>query len=451
MYMRKWDERKRALSSNYDFVHAKNIGWYSGMMAAPKPQIGTHFEELAVPGFISFNGDDFIALLGLIVSDGFAGGAEKNQKVVSFASFRNDPNIEALAIRCGFRRKESNPCVWLCTSHEFANWVRENCYCGADLGAENKCVPRIVKAATPRQIKIFLEYFDDRNRDCSQYYSGSKRLIDDLQELHMLIGKRSTIGKRDPCTSKFDGNKSGFIHSKLPQYVLTVSDTDSLSIVRKKHIEQDLYNGNVYCVTVPNGTVVTRRNGSVMYSGNCWAYASVAALMLARMAANMPYKRLSAHMVGCLVKNYRDEGGWGALALDFMVKNGVADVEHWPEKSMRRSNDTPAMRDNAKLYMPGEIIVDLESPVYDRDLNWDQVVSCLLQNFPVAGDFNFWGHAVACIDVLEIERGDFGILILNSWSDNWNNDSPYGPGTSVLRGNRARPDNAVAICNAIAS
>jgi hypothetical protein len=185
--------------------------------------------------------------------------------------------------------------------------------------------------------------------------------------------------------------------------------------------------------------------------GFCWAYAAVAALMLSRMGSNMPYKRLSAHMVGCLVKGYKDEGGWGALALDFMMKNGVADVDSWREKSMSRSNDTPAMRENAKLYMPQETLVDLQAPVYDRDLSWDQLVSCLLQNFPVAGDFLWWGHAVACLDVIEIERNDFGILILNSWSDRWNADSPYGPGTSVLRGNKARPDNAVAICSAVAS
>ena len=439
MYLRKWDEGARSLSSGYSFALAKDIGWYAGLLHAPTPQIGTHFEELAVPGFAAFTGDDLFALLGLIVSDGFAGGAEKNRNVVSFASFRGIPEIEQLALRCGFRRKESNKSVWVCTSHEFADWIRENCYCGHELGASNKCVPRIVKAATPRQIGIFLQFFDDRNRESTQFFTGSKRLADDLQELHMLVGKRSHIGVRDPRETKYDGNRDGVIRSRLPQYVLTVAGTDSLCIDRKKHIESERYKGMVYCVTVPNGTIVTRRNNSVLYSGNCWAYGTASAVTLLRALQGLPYRRLSAHAIGCMVKGYRDQGGWGAQSLDFVKERGIPDVDHWAEKSMSRSNDRPETWVNARKHRVTEGFVELNAPVYDRDLTFDQKMTCLLNRIPVVCDYMWWGHCVCAADPVEVEPGSFGSRDWNSWGDGWS-----AKGMGIIRGDKAVPDNAVA-------
>src|SRR5690606_12531704 len=127
----------------------------------------------------------------------------------------------------------------------------ENAYCNESVGSQNKRVPEFVKASSPRQIKHFLNWFDDRNRSGLQFYSSSKRLIDDLQELHLRIGKRSHIGVADPKTVPFEGNKAGEIRSK-GGYVLTVGDIDRLCIDRKKHIETDHYKGLVYCAAVPN-------------------------------------------------------------------------------------------------------------------------------------------------------------------------------------------------------
>ena len=58
----------------YSFVKAKDLGWYTGLMPSPKGWIGTEFVELEVPGDRAYDGDDFFALLGLIISDGYAGG-----------------------------------------------------------------------------------------------------------------------------------------------------------------------------------------------------------------------------------------------------------------------------------------------------------------------------------------------------------------------------------------
>lgn len=173
--------------------------------------------------------------------------------------------------------------------------------------------------------------------------------------------------------------------------------------------------------------------------GYCWAYGSTGAVMLLRAAMGLPYVRLSGHAVGCKIKNFRDEGGWGAASLDFIKTYGVPSVDLWKEKSMSRSNDTEATWRDAAKHKVTEGWVDIEAAIYDRDLSFDQVATCLLNRIPVVCDFNWWGHCVVAMDLVEVERGSFGLLILNSWSDAWSEN-----GAGVLRGSKAIPDNAVA-------
>ena len=187
----------------------------------------------------------------------------------------------------------------------------------------------------------------------------------------------------------------------------------------------------------PNGTRYPSlgQNGQ----GFCWAYSTGAAITILRAKANLPYKRLSPHGVACKIKGFRDEGGWGALSLEFAIKNGYPTVEDWPEKSMSRQYDNPTTWANAEANKITEQWMDVEPPVYDRDLTFEQVMTCLLSRIPVVGDFNWWGHSVCLLDPVEVEPASFGVRIINSWTDNWGDK-----GESVLRGSKAIPDGATA-------
>src|SRR6185436_9364435 len=90
MYVRKWDEAKRTLSDSYSFVQAKDIGWYAGLLSSPSGQIGTDLVEVEIPGDRRYDGDDLLAMLALIVSDGYVGGTYNTKNWVSFASFREE-------------------------------------------------------------------------------------------------------------------------------------------------------------------------------------------------------------------------------------------------------------------------------------------------------------------------------------------------------------------------
>jgi hypothetical protein len=445
MLVRKWDERQRTLSNNYSFVRAADLGWYSGLMPAPAASIGTELVELEIEGDRRYDGDDLIMLLSLIVSDGYAGSSEKTRNWVSFCCFnpQRQESVAALARRVGFHEQTSRPGVWIrYDAGALADWVRANCYHGKDYSASSKRLPDLVKCASTRQIQLFLRTYGDQTHGSAtpQFYSVSKALIDDLQILHLKIGKRSVVDTTAPRTSVIQSgeNVGKAIHGNRA-YVLTVGKVDRLCLDRKKHIASDRYNGLVYCATVPNGTLITRRNGTVLISGNCWMYSTTMAVMMFRAVANMPYVRLSAHAGACMIKGFRDEGGWCGLSMDWHMSRGNPSVEFWPEKSMSRSYDKPATWENAAQHRVLEGWVDLDAPVYNRELSFDQVMTLLLCRIPVAGDFNFWGHSVCLLDPVEIERGSFGPRGVNSWTDAWGDLGEF-----VLQGSKAVPDSAVA-------
>lgn len=174
-------------------------------------------------------------------------------------------------------------------------------------------------------------------------------------------------------------------------------------------------------------------------NGYCWAHSVVMAIQLSRAVANMPYVRLSAYSVAAVIKNFKNQGAWGALALDFIQDRGVVPMSLWPEQSMDRSLDNAANWDAAKDFRVTEAWQDEDVAVWDRNLSFDQVATLLLMNQPVVVEYNWWGHSVCAMDLVEVSRNSYGLRIINSWSDR------HGTlGTEVLTGSRAIPDGAVA-------
>lgn len=180
--------------------------------------------------------------------------------------------------------------------------------------------------------------------------------------------------------------------------------------------------------------------------GFCWAYSTTMAVMMARVVANLPYVRLSAHATACMIKGFRDEGGWCGLSMERQMSHGTPSVALWPEKSMSRSNDRPEVWANAATHKVTEGWVDLAAPVYDRNLTFDQAMTLLLCRVPLACDWNWWSHSTCMVDPVEIESGSFGMRGINSWTDS------YGDrGMFVLQGSKTIPDSAVGVLVAGAS
>lgn len=432
MLLRKWDESKRTLSDQYTFQRAGDIGWYAGFMAAPQGWRGTEILEVEVPGDRRYSGDDFVAMLALIVSDGFAGDPfKKTKNLVSFAAFRPDrrESTAALAHRIGFKESPSRSGVWNRWSADaLADWVRTNCYTSPELGAKNKRIPDIIKSLSRRQIELFIDFFGDRSYDkkSEQYYSTSKRMVDDLQELLLRIGRRSTLSL---SAEKYGMMPQGTVCKSSPLWTLTASDTGRLCVERKKHIERESFKGEVYCAAVPNGTLITRHNGSVLISGNCWAFSSTKATMYVRALMGEPLVRLSAWWVAGKVVGWRDQGYWGAASLAQIVKEGVPVESLCPSYSSRY--DTSETRADAAKRKVTEWWDGSEDP---REAQ-KQLVSMLLKRIPCVVDLNDMGHSMCAIDIKSLNP--LTIVYDNSWGDQGDKGLYYGTGA------RARPDGLV--------
>lgn len=166
---------------------------------------------------------------------------------------------------------------------------------------------------------------------------------------------------------------------------------------------------------------------------NCWAHGTCSAVMLVRAKNNQPFVSLSAYHVACIIKNYRDEGGWCTQALDFIAKRGIASEEFWPQRSVSKSNDTPQMWQNAALHKV-EQWWDISD---NRETAKRQMATLLLLNDPVQTDHNWWGHSICTMRL--ISWNPFKTMIWNSWGESWSDR-----GMGILEGSKAIPDGAVA-------
>jgi hypothetical protein len=204
--------------------------------------------------------------------------------------------------------------------------------------------------------------------------------------------------------------------------------------------------------------------------GYCWMHSGVSAMLLHRCASNQPYADLSAYAGACIIKSYRDEGGWGAEGCDFLAQRGIPTAQFWPQRSMSRDNDKPETWADAAKHKITAGWWDVGTDQYDRKLTWQQLATLWLSDCPTVNDYNWWSHSVCGADLVEgastwgklradsgkrLTRKAFDLIwgmdsdeagagwgcrILNSWGDSWS-----AMGMGVLAAGKAVPDGSVAI------
>lgn len=125
---------------------------------------------------------------------------------------------------------------------------------------EKYVLPTWIHKLSQRQFDIFLGSLIDgdgsrhiRSTNSSVLY-GVKDFLDKVHSHLVVRGYRSSITEYRKNTFRLN-----ILHSR--DYV----DIDKFN----KNNEWVDYNGKVFCVTVPNGLVIVRRNGKVHVSGNC--------------------------------------------------------------------------------------------------------------------------------------------------------------------------------------
>lgn len=165
----------------------------------------------------------------------------------------------------------------------------------------------------------------------------------------------------------------------------------------------------------------------------CWCNGVVTGMTAVRAANRQPYIALSPASVAAPIKNYRNYGGWGGEALEYIIDNGICSTKHWPANAIDRDYDNAQSQANRRLHMVTEWI-DIDCD--DRDC-FDMVFTCLLLNMPVACGFNWWSHETCALWPVRLSAGRYAIGHRNSWGDDYGEN-----GFFVLEGRKAIPDDA---------
>jgi len=141
----------------------------------------------------------------------------------------------------------------------------------------NKFIPTEIKNASSEVILVFLDAFrlgDGSHTEDShyRYYTTSKQLADDLQELCLKAGLVANIAKKPSKGTEMKiGGKT--YKRNYDKYILTVVENSDFWFetgkLKSNYINEVDYSGTVHCVTVLNGTLYVRRNGKSFISGNC--------------------------------------------------------------------------------------------------------------------------------------------------------------------------------------
>lgn len=292
MLVRKWSQAQGTLEESYSFISAANLGWYSGLMnrVVWGGNQSSDLDEYIIPGDphgkhkpLRENMHIPIALwmqfLGIYLAEGTVlsePGVYKIQLAASKA--REKDYIRQLLRDMGIHSFEGSD------RFTFENKRVYTAMC--DLGlkgvkAPQKFVPKFVFQQSAENIRQFLHghFIGDgsTNKGRRAHYTSSKRLANDLQTLIFLSGDESGISSRLPrCSTMRDGR---IVIGRYPEYRVSVRQSKGLSIERKHCISRRQYSGPVYCAEMPtHHTLVTRRNGKILISGNCTGNAVVGLL-----------------------------------------------------------------------------------------------------------------------------------------------------------------------------
>ena len=203
-------------------------------------------------------------------------------------------------------------------------------------------------------------------------------------------GEKKSHGLRP---RNFDTHPVGYLACAKPFDLPLIPESEWADrLAAQKAAKAQLF--DVWKISGPNGGAIPPRDQDG--KGYCWAHSSTTAALCIRALMGESYQDLSAFAVACIIKDYQDEGGWGSESLEWIAANGIPTSQFWPQQSMSRSNDNPAMRANAALHKYTDW----------RDLDPDkmkaQLVTCLLMGLPVVSDFNWWSHSVCTINLESI-------------------------------------------------
>jgi len=139
-----------------------------------------------------------------------------------------------------------------------------------------KYVPPEIKNADKESIKAFLDAYGVGDATVMRggwriFYTSSKRIADDIQELLLKIGRVGIIKERNRFNRK-QWLKDHWVRQKHKAFEVIERINKIYSYLDKRNTKIVKYQGKVYCATVPSHIMYVRRKGKPYWCGNTAMY-----------------------------------------------------------------------------------------------------------------------------------------------------------------------------------
>jgi len=325
----------RSKKYEYKFIKARELEYQSiikrtGKWDSPEKKVfvlpsvrKNHYEGGRIVGHttkkITIPMDLWLAFLGIWLSDGFTSGKYGvgiAQKIPIKTSA-----IEKLLQKIPFEFKRGK--------NQFYAYNKQlHSYLVVFGKAYEKYVPSFIKNLSPRQINIFLKWYGLGDGTMMRggfriFYTSSKKIADDLQELLLKTGKVGIIKKRNGRGKVWI--KDHFANSIRTQYEVLERVKKLDSWIDKRDMKIINYNGKVYCATVKNHIIYVRRNGKPYWCGNTSMFWSEPNKLFKETIGRMEEEFRKAGYVGCIDINCIVNGR-GIYPLEFTNRFGYPTI-----------------------------------------------------------------------------------------------------------------------------
>lgn len=213
--------------------------------------------------------DVWLKFLGIFLAEGSLGG---RKSFVSISQYSKKKEVKELLKNFPFKVTENSKGFQISSIQLVHHLLSYN------FGkSDTKYIPEYVKLLSRKQISIFLEAFRigdgniHKRTKQKSYFSTSKRMIDDIQELLLKCGIVGNIRVVRLKGTKITGTKfigSNYLRNHNLFYIAERKEKLDF-YVDKRNIKKVDYNGYVNCVEVSNHIILVRREGKAFWCGNC--------------------------------------------------------------------------------------------------------------------------------------------------------------------------------------
>lgn len=195
----------------------------------------------------SIAGDDYCSLMGWFLAEGNTIERDRAFSICQIKQYHRC-TIESLLTKIGFTYSIS-PKGYTVYSPSWYEYMRQFGKC------REKYVPSIIKRATTDQLFLFWKAAMSGDGHANHYYTTSRQLADDMQEIGLKLGNDVRLYSRQRQ------NRQGL------SYDITFRK-DRLGWLEKKHVSQQRFSGYVYGLRTTNKRFFVRQDGCMWLAGD---------------------------------------------------------------------------------------------------------------------------------------------------------------------------------------